>query len=186
MSKLTRDDFNPTLEQRFWTYLTAGAPDECWEWMGSRLPGRHNSVDGYCPGYGRISNNRNGKSQGEYAHRVAYVLMVGDIPEGKHVLHRCDHPPCCNPAHLFLGTPQINAIDREQKGRRPTGPGPRVNAIPIDQRWEIASDYTQGTPIKTIAERLGVSPVFVNRTLRRMGVRMIQSRRRAARRPEIR
>jgi predicted amino acid dehydrogenase len=33
------------------------------------------------------------------------------------VLHRCDTPRCCNPAHLFLGTQLDNIADATAKGR---------------------------------------------------------------------
>jgi hypothetical protein len=51
------------------------------------------------------------------AHRLAYEDVIGPIPAGLHILHSCDHPPCCNPAHLRAGTHQENMDDREARGR---------------------------------------------------------------------
>lgn len=76
---------------------------ECWEWGGSRTVG----------GYAIVHNGR----RQMYAHRLSYEIHNGPIPDGLWVLHRCDNPPCTNPAHLFAGTAADNALDREQKGR---------------------------------------------------------------------
>jgi hypothetical protein len=46
-----------------------------------------------------------------------WELVRGPIPAGKCILHRCDNPACVRPDHLFLGTMQDNAIDRETKKR---------------------------------------------------------------------
>jgi predicted DNA-binding protein (UPF0251 family) len=54
-------------------------------------------------------------------HRVAWMLTNGDIPDGAWVCHRCDNGACCNPAHLFLGSPLTNSIDMHKKGRAPRG-----------------------------------------------------------------
>jgi hypothetical protein len=79
-------------------------PAGCWVWTGS--------VVGY--GYGQIKvNGRQLKT-----HRYVYEQLVGDIPDGMFVCHKCDNPPCCNPDHLFLGTPRDNTQDMVQKGRR--------------------------------------------------------------------
>lgn len=86
---------------RFWSWVDCGE-NGCWEWQGRRDE----------KGYGRTSI---GGRKNRGAHRVAWELTYG--PTDLHVLHRCDNPPCCNPAHLFLGTNRDNAIDRHRKGR---------------------------------------------------------------------
>lgn len=74
----------------------------CWEWQGMRQPFGYGMVSAY----GRPIST----------HRLSWWLRHGD-PGGLHVLHRCDNPPCCNPAHLFLGTNLDNIRDRVAKGR---------------------------------------------------------------------
>lgn len=94
------------IEKRFWTQVRM-ASSGCLEWQGNRL----------AAGYGRIHLN----GVMARAHRVAWQLCRGAIPEGLCVLHECDNPPCVNPVHLFLGTHADNAADRDRKGRQAKG-----------------------------------------------------------------
>ena len=75
----------------------------CWIWTGARNPA----------GYGGFNVRR----QQRLAHRVAWTMERGAVPDGLCVLHRCDNPPCVNPDHLFLGTQLDNVADMIDKGR---------------------------------------------------------------------
>lgn len=101
-----------TTEDRFWSKVDkSGGPDACWPWMGAL------HTDDFP--YGRFRANTSNDSDGRtvYAHRFAVEMTRGAIPEGMFACHHCDNPPCCNPSHLFIGTPDDNVQDMVRKGR---------------------------------------------------------------------
>lgn len=91
---------DPVEEALFWSHVDKSG--ECWVWTANRARG-----------YGRVKVRRLSVS----AHRLAWVLAFGPIPDGLLVLHRCDNPPCVNPDHLWLGTHGDNQRDKWAKGR---------------------------------------------------------------------
>ncbi len=93
-----------TMRERFMDKFEPCPATGCWMWTGTMLE----------DGYGRI---RDDAFQNVRAHRAAWSLFVGPIPEGLWVLHYCDVPLCVNPSHLWLGTSQENTADRQRKGR---------------------------------------------------------------------
>lgn len=108
----------PDMAARFWARVAKGAPNACWEWQGAKLSGNR--------GYGRIRRPGPQGMSGEIgAHRLAWEVVHGAVPPGMSVLHQCDNPPCCNPAHLFLGTQLDNVHDMIQKGRNAPMPPPK-------------------------------------------------------------
>ncbi len=91
-------------EERFWSRLQQCA-NGCIEWTG----GKNRT------GYGQLSVN----GTTVQTHCLAWMLVHGPIPKGGHIRHFvCDNPPCCNPAHLKLGTRQDNMDDLVRKNQR--------------------------------------------------------------------
>lgn len=90
-----------SVEERFWAKVDK--TPECWNWTGG------------CNdrGYGTFANGHGH----QLAHRYAYEISSGSIPDGVFVLHRCDNRRCVNPSHLWLGTAQDNTADMIAKGR---------------------------------------------------------------------
>ena len=91
----------------------SGGPDACWPWTAGR----------FGTGYGAFKV----RGRNHHAHRIAYELAhdepIPSDPDAPKVFvcHACDNPPCCNPAHLWLGTTTDNMRDASTKGRLATG-----------------------------------------------------------------
>lgn len=97
-----------TPEERFWRYVEKS--QRCWEWKGYRNE----------KGYGII----NLRGERVMAHRMAWQMSAGPIPEGLFVLHHCDNPCCVKFKHLFLGTLADNNADMMAKFNHRGGPMP--------------------------------------------------------------
>jgi hypothetical protein len=103
-----------------------------------------------------------------YGHRAAYMAYVGEIPAGKLVLHKCDVPACCNPDHLFVGTPKDNTRDCVSKGRlRPRNGGLAGRKIPANEFKAILDAYASGETQKDIAAKYGVTQPCISQILLR-------------------
>ena len=135
-----------TLLERYERFVVRG--DGCWGWSACT-----NSL-----GYGHVAKR--------YAHRVAYELFIGPIPHGMEVCHRCDNPPCTNPAHLFLGTRAQNAADAASKGRTLRGERNASAKLTAGQVREIREMCTNGWPQRRIARAFGVSQSQVSSIVR--------------------
>jgi hypothetical protein len=109
-------------------------------------------------GYGTLGGGKRGVSV--YAHRMSYMLFIGEIPPGVCVLHRCDNPRCVKPTHLFLGTQADNNRDMKEKGRA-RGPYLRGEYHPAaklrdEQVIEIRAAHSSGESTRRLAELYGV------------------------------
>lgn len=125
----------------------------CWLWLLCT------NRDGY--GLAFVPNRR-----GQPAHKLAYQLFVGPIPDDRIVCHTCDTPLCCNPRHLFWGTCSDNMQDMVSKGRAP-GPRDTSSKLTPELVREIRTEVSKGTSLRQIANRLGLSRTSVRLAARR-------------------
>lgn len=141
-----------------WQSVNIGEPDACWWWTK------------YCnhDGYGRM--NLNWKTYS--AHRLAWESKYGSIPNKMCVLHKCDNPPCCNPAHLFLGTQKDNNNDRACKGRNANRKGSRH---PLSKLTDVSVQTIRQSCIsgRALARRYNVSEATISMVRHRVSWRHI-------------
>lgn len=136
-----------SLEERFWSKVRRNGPDDCWPWQGAQAALGH--------GMFWVSAERKRQS----AHAIALELASGiQRPSGMHCCHRCDNPACCNPAHLYYGTPAQNSSDMVSRKRNSRGSG-KVNALLSEsQVKEIRSRYFAGETGASLAAEFGIQP----------------------------
>lgn len=136
-------DLSPIEIARFWSRVRPASDFQCWEWEG-----RSNSK-----GYGRHEKG--------VAHRIAYELVVGPIPDGAILRHKCDNPSCCNPKHLVPGDHKQNAGDMVERRRHLYGQrNPRAK-LDETQAKEILRN-PDGLRVRDLARKFGVSPATIS------------------------
>lgn len=133
-------------DDSFWDRVVILGQDDCWPWSMSTKNG-----------YGRFTQDK----VEHYAHRHAYELTYGAVPDGLQVMHRCDYKRCCNPNHLVAGTAAQNTADAYAAGlakarRGERHPNARLTAemalaIFNDPRTYVAIGKAYGIAMTTVS-----------------------------------
>lgn len=147
---VNKEDDDLGLPERFWVKVRKGpGPNDCWEWIAGR----------YTSGYGTFWLDGGMKQ----AHRVALAGKLGrPIKPKLHALHKCDNPPCVNPAHLWEGTREENIQDCVQKGRHVTGHGESSHLAKLSDNDIREIREWKGIQ-RVIGEKFGISQAHVSR-----------------------
>lgn len=141
-----------SVEERFWEKVDKRGVNDCWFWTATRTPA------GY--GHFRLGSQTDGTRRKEMSHRLAYMLATGnEIPKGAVIMHACDNPPCCNPAHLSVGTYAENgkaAYDRKRRMStiKPGESSPRAVLTAKDVEYIQQTGYAKSA--RELAAELGV------------------------------
>ncbi len=148
------------LAERLWAKVDKSG--DCWLWTG------HRNHDGY----GRMLISKRPLRM-IFTHRLAWESTYGAVPDDLRVLHRCDNPPCCNPAHLFIGSQPENIADMHAKGRyRKAGTvsgkaGRGVLKLQAADVRSIRAQYAAGgISMKALGAEFGVCAEMVHRIVR--------------------
>ena len=151
-----------SMAERFWEHVDIRDPDRCWPWRGAQ-----SSRDG------RGTFRTGGRDTPRVsAPRAAYYLCHGYWPEfALHLPGDCDKGNCCNPLHIYDGTAQDNALDREHSGLQPSRLGERNANAALDAEKVITiwREYKKGgVTMKVLAARYGVHHNTVRLIVRSM------------------
>jgi hypothetical protein len=134
---------HPSLLAQLMLHVSPEPNTGCWLWTGAL-----NNM-----GYGRLKvGGRDGKSV--YAHRVAYQLFVGPIPDGKVLDHRCSNTWCCNPAHLD----PTSQADNVRRGR--------ASWVSEETVGRVREMHESGLSLSEIGRRLSLDAGYLSRLTR--------------------
>ncbi len=147
---------------KFWERIVRR--EGCWGWNGSRMT-RAGELS-----YSLLIVGR--RDLRMLAHRAAWEITVGPIPDGQVACHRCDNPPCPNPHHLFLGAQADNLADMRAKGRGHVNTFPSGHAHPNAKLNEelvraIRMRRDDGAALALIGAEFGLDPSTVHDIVRR-------------------
>ena len=126
--------------EKFYDLISPEPNSGCWLWLGTTT----------YQGYGQLRI----RGASVRAHRFAFELYHGSIPDGLFVLHKCDVPCCVNPDHLYLGTPADNARDAVKRNRTRRGILARSARLTEAEVREIRKIVV---PVKIIAAKYDVT-----------------------------
>jgi HNH endonuclease len=106
--------------------------DECWTWLKGKTSRGYGVFwfDGRHPGY---------------AHRIAYKLFYGEVPNGMEIDHKCRNSSCCNPNHLEAVTHKTN-IRRSPNVGRPSSHGVMCSPKRTEERVKKAYEVEGEQP----------------------------------------
>jgi HNH endonuclease len=135
--------FTPIDVAAFWARVSGAEKQECWEWTGS------------------VNDKGYGRFRGTGAHRVAYKLVCGPVPDDLMVLHECDNPGCCNPYHLKIGTARDNAQDAVKRGRNSAGERHGGTSLTADDVTYIRANPDRLKGVQ-LAEKFGVGRATIS------------------------
>ncbi len=141
---------------RFWSKIAITAnSNKCWNWQAVK----HRGYGSFSIGYTTVVSTR-----------VSYYLHYKIDPIGKSVLHKCDNPSCCNPNHLFLGTPNDNSKDMVNKNRQAFGESVKTSKLNENDIIDIRKIYADG---KLTQEQIGDIYGVSKTTIRRIVIKTI-------------
>lgn len=141
---------DPLIVARFWSKVDVRRPGECWPWQAKSV-GKG--------GHGLFRPTREiGLVK---AHRFAWEAVNGPLSDDRRLRHRCDNPPCCNPAHLIPGTQAENVADMHMRKRRRY----RTRFSDADIA-ELRRRYLSCETQTEIAESVGCSPSYISMIIR--------------------
>lgn len=134
------------LATRFWEKVNK--TESCWLWTGALLK----------TGYGSIRIN----NKSVRAHRVAYELSVGKIPDGMIILHSCDNPLCVNPSHLRIGNKRENMADAIERGQHKTGERHAKSKLSNNDVATIRAALSAGVTGRYLAKKFSVDETTIS------------------------
>lgn len=131
----------------------------CWEYQGRRTFNKTKpGARGYC-------QMRIAGAPTPAVHRLSMLAFGGQLPLDL-VLHQCDNPICCNPAHLRDGSHTENMAERSERSRTAAGSRHYAAALDVEAVQGVRQRASWGWSGAAIARHLEVDDEVVCRILR--------------------